>query len=156
MDPGLYTLLNILTTAMWPTRLRPPALRWSAVRHSSTKATPPPRGPRNSLRRREFPQPISDAKRQAAAQQAGPDTSGQTDETLRAATVSSALHETDPKDNSLLSPVHIPEDPNGVLMERHPATKLLSNSGLVVQRQLEMMNVMLYVCPHSSSSITWS
>lgn len=136
---------------MWPSRLSPPALRWSALRHSSTKATASPRGPRNSLRRKGYPHPISDAKRKAAAQQAAnnnadPEHAAQTDESLRAATLSSTLHETDPKDNSLLSPVHIPEDPNGVLKERHPATNLLSNSGLVVQRQLEMMNVMLYVC----------
>lgn len=139
---------------MWPSRLRPPALRWSAVRHSSTKATASPRGPRNSLRQRGFPQPISDAKRQAAAQHASnnnadPERAAQTDESLRAATLSSTLHETDPEDNSLLSPVHIPEDPNGVLTERHPATNLLTNSGLVVQRQIEMMNVMLYVRIHT-------
>jgi hypothetical protein len=133
--------------AMWPSRLRPPALRWSLARHSSTRATTSPRGPRNSLRRREFPQPISDSKKHARAHQApnnaSSDVPAQTDESLKAATLSSVLHETNPKDNSLLSPVHIPEDPNGVLKERHPATNLLSNSGLVVQRQLEMMNVML-------------
>lgn len=136
---------------MWPSRLRPPALRWSVARHTSTRASPSPRGPRNSLRRREFPQPISDTKREAAAHPASsnarPDVPAQSDESLKAATLSSALHETDPKDNSLLSPVHIPEDPNGVLKERHPATNLLSNSGLVVQRQIEMMNVML--CVHT-------
>ncbi|KAJ6022089.1 hypothetical protein N7540_007593 [Penicillium herquei] len=49
----------------------------------------------------------------------------------------------DPSQNTLLSPVHIPEDPNAVLKENHPATNLLANSGLVVQRQLEMMTVMV-------------
>lgn len=49
----------------------------------------------------------------------------------------------DPSQNTLLSPVHLPEDPNGVLKENHPATKLLANSALVVQRQLEMMNIMM-------------
>jgi hypothetical protein len=39
--------------------------------------------------------------------------------------------------------VHIPEDPDGVLKETHPATKILSNSAIVVQRELEMMNLML-------------
>ncbi|EEH33146.1 hypothetical protein PAAG_04199 [Paracoccidioides lutzii Pb01] len=57
--------------------------------------------------------------------------------------VSTTLRNTDPQDNSLLAPVHIPEDPNAVLKERHPAAALLANSGLVVQRQLEMMNVLL-------------
>ncbi|KAJ5947513.1 scramblase family protein [Penicillium verhagenii] len=37
----------------------------------------------------------------------------------------------------------MPEDPNGVLKENHPATQILANSGLVVQRQLEMMNLMI-------------
>lgn len=49
----------------------------------------------------------------------------------------------DPARNTLLSPVYIPEDPNGVLKETHPATNILSNSGLVVQRQIEMMNVLM-------------
>jgi hypothetical protein len=57
--------------------------------------------------------------------------------------LSAALRDTNPEHNSLLSPVHIPEDPNSVLKERHPAAKLLANSGLVIQRQLELMNVML-------------
>lgn len=50
----------------------------------------------------------------------------------------------DPAQNTLLSPVHIPEDPNGVLKETHPAMGILANSGLVIQRQLELMNVMMY------------
>ncbi|KAJ5495209.1 hypothetical protein N7539_000325 [Penicillium diatomitis] len=49
----------------------------------------------------------------------------------------------DPAKNTLLAPVYMPEDPNGVLKENHPATNILANSGLVVQRQLEMMNVMI-------------
>ncbi|KAH1268618.1 hypothetical protein KXV81_005031 [Aspergillus fumigatus] len=49
----------------------------------------------------------------------------------------------DPAQNTLLSPVHIPEDPNGVLKETHPAMGILANSGLVIQRQLELMNVMI-------------
>lgn len=49
----------------------------------------------------------------------------------------------DPSQNTLLSPVHLPEDPNAVLKENHPATNILANSGLVVQRQLEMMTVMV-------------
>ncbi|MCJ1421904.1 hypothetical protein MMC32_008271 [Xylographa parallela] len=58
-------------------------------------------------------------------------------------TVSDALHDTKPEDNNLLSPVHIPEDPDGILNEKHPATKILANSAIVVQRQIEMMNIML-------------
>jgi len=58
-------------------------------------------------------------------------------------TLSDALRDTKKEDNSLLSPVYIPEDPTGVLNERHPATHILTNSGIVIQRQLELANVML-------------
>lgn len=58
-------------------------------------------------------------------------------------TLSDALRDTKEEENSLLSPVHVPEDPHGVLNEKHPATNLLTNSGIVIQRQLELMNVML-------------
>ena len=57
--------------------------------------------------------------------------------------MSNALRDQDSQANNLLSPVHIPEDPDGVLNERHPATSILSNSAIVVTRQLELMNVML-------------
>ncbi|KIX99542.1 uncharacterized protein Z520_05118 [Fonsecaea multimorphosa CBS 102226] len=53
------------------------------------------------------------------------------------------LANTNPQDNSLLAPVHIPEDANAILKSDHPATDILSQSGIVVQRQLEMMNVMI-------------
>ncbi|KAI5309511.1 hypothetical protein KEM55_003089 [Ascosphaera atra] len=56
---------------------------------------------------------------------------------------SSILHDTDPATNTLLAPVYIPEDPHTVLKETHPATSILANSGLVVQRQMEMMNVLV-------------
>lgn len=54
----------------------------------------------------------------------------------------------DPAQNTLLSPVHIPENPNGVLKETHPAMGILANSGLVIQRQLELMNVMMYAASY--------
>ena len=57
-------------------------------------------------------------------------------------TVSSALRNTSAQDNNLLAPVHIPEDPNGVLNEKHPAAQILANSAIVVQRQLELMNIL--------------
>lgn len=50
---------------------------------------------------------------------------------------------TEPINNSLLSPVHIPEDPNGVLKSSHPAARILDNSALVIQRQLELGNLLL-------------
>jgi hypothetical protein len=58
--------------------------------------------------------------------------------------VSEAPYPTENRDNSLLCPVHIPEDPNGVLRESHPAAGILANSAIVIQRQLELMNVMMY------------
>lgn len=57
--------------------------------------------------------------------------------------LSSLLSQTDASSNSLLAPVHIPEDPRAILKSNHPSTALLEQSGIVVQRQIEMMNVFL-------------
>jgi hypothetical protein len=57
--------------------------------------------------------------------------------------VSNALASTPDSENNLITPVYIPEDPNGALKETHPAMRLLDNSAIVVQRQLEMMNVLM-------------
>lgn len=57
--------------------------------------------------------------------------------------VSETLAGADPANNNLLAPVHIPEDEGAIIRSQHPATKLLANSGLVVQRQIEMMNLFL-------------
>ncbi|EAU31180.1 conserved hypothetical protein [Aspergillus terreus NIH2624] len=89
-----------------------------------------PRGPRNSIRR---PEPI---RKPAASSQ-------QPDANTQAQPIDSPNPNYDPSHNTLLSPVHIPEDPHGVLKGTHPATGILANSGLVVQRQLELMNVMI-------------
>lgn len=45
--------------------------------------------------------------------------------------------------NQLLSPVHIPEDSNGILKGNHASVSLLANSSIFIHRQLEMMNVFL-------------
>jgi hypothetical protein len=37
----------------------------------------------------------------------------------------------------------MPEDPHAVLKQTHPAMRLLDNSAIVIQRQLEMMNVLM-------------
>lgn len=55
--------------------------------------------------------------------------------------LATALAESDSSD--LVSEVHIPKDPNGVLPPDHPALSLLGNSSLVIQRQIEFMNVMM-------------
>ncbi|KAI2476562.1 Scramblase family protein [Pyrenophora tritici-repentis] len=57
--------------------------------------------------------------------------------------ISNALSTTPDSENNLVTPVHMPEDPNAVLKQTHPAMRLLDNSSLVVQRQLEMMNVLM-------------
>ncbi|KAL1867042.1 hypothetical protein Plec18167_008833 [Paecilomyces lecythidis] len=120
---------------MWSRSFRAPALRWVTARTIRTR--PAPRGPRNTLRRRDFPPPISESKKGPSSEGQQPGSQPSTD------ALSSALRDANPSDNSLLSPVYVPEDPNGVLKERHPAAGLLANSALVVQRQLEVMNVML-------------
>lgn len=60
-----------------------------------------------------------------------------------AETVSHALRDADPAHNDLLAPVHVPKDSNAVLTENHPATDILANSAIVVQRKLELMNVLV-------------
>lgn len=47
------------------------------------------------------------------------------------------------QENSLIAEINIPEDSSGILQPDHPATSILSNSSIVVQRQIEMMNVFL-------------
>lgn len=59
----------------------------------------------------------------------------------RNAQLATALAESDTSD--LVSEVHIPDDPNGVLPRDHPALSILGNSSLVIQRQIEMMNVII-------------
>lgn len=46
-------------------------------------------------------------------------------------------------DSGLVAPVSVPEDPHGILLPSHPAAHLLTHSAIVIQRQLEMMNVMI-------------
>lgn len=55
--------------------------------------------------------------------------------------LASTLSETNSSD--LVSEVHIPADPHGVLTPDHPALAILGNSSLVIQRQIEMMNIII-------------
>ncbi|USP72939.1 scramblase family protein [Curvularia clavata] len=57
--------------------------------------------------------------------------------------VSNALATTPDSENNLITPVYMPEDPHAILKQTHPAMRLLDNSSLIVQRQLEMMNVLM-------------
>lgn len=115
------------------------------------RAVPP--GPRSSVRRPPPPKPISKSsrllqqvpgqsnKKVPEPQESSPENRLPQQSSLDI--VSSALRNQDSDANNLLSPIYIPEDPDGVLNERHPATSILSNSAIVVTRQLELMNVML-------------
>jgi len=122
---------------MWTARLRPPSLlspRAIPFRRplSSLRGNNTHRGPRNSIKRPDPIQPIKRAS-QTPQQPESPNAESQDGNNPNY----------DPAQNTLLSPIHLPEDPNGVLKESHPAISILANSGLVVQRQLEMMNVMM-------------
>ena len=80
---------------------------------------------------------------QPSSSQTPPETSSQSFKKEPSSTdaVSDALRDANAHDNNLLAPVYVPEDPDGVLKEKHPASKILSNSAIVVQRQLELMNL---------------
>ncbi|MCJ1224633.1 hypothetical protein MMC12_001278 [Toensbergia leucococca] len=122
-----------------------PALRGSSKTYilSSSKlfraslATKPPRGLRKTVSR-----PLYSSQQGPQKQPESPP-QPQEDQPSSPKSVSDALRDTNTQENNLLSPVYIPEDPNGLLNERHPAASILSNSAIVVQRQLELMNVML-------------
>ena len=147
---------------MLPFNIQPRALRPSGSFLRAGFATSKPRyralppGPRGSVRRPPPPKPISKRPQSSRLpqrvpsqshennvqpQESSPESQQLQQSSLDA--VSSALRDQNSDTNNLLSPVHIPEDPDGVLNERHPATSILSNSAIVVTRQLELMNVML-------------
>lgn len=57
--------------------------------------------------------------------------------------MSNALATIPDAQNPLVTPVYMPEDPHAVLRQSHPAMRILDNSAIVIQRQLEMMNVLM-------------
>ena len=119
---------------MWGLRLRLLQKQWTPTRTralSSFRSHELRRGPRNSIKR---PNPIQSSKKVETSAQPEPAASESQDTTIP---------NYDPSQNTLLSPVYVPEDPRGVLKENHPAISILANSGIVVQRELEMMNVMM-------------
>ncbi|KAJ5512715.1 hypothetical protein N7463_002267 [Penicillium fimorum] len=119
---------------MWGLRLRFLQKQWTPARTralSSFRSHASPRGPRDSMKR---PKPIPSSRKAEPLDQYEPAASESQDATNP---------NYDPSQNTLLSPVYLPEDPRGVLKETHPAISILANSGIVVQRQLEMMNVLI-------------
>lgn len=129
----------------WPTNPLVAILRAGFATSRPRFKSLPPR-PRGSVRR---PPPPGPSPRPYARQRRTPskkpksshEPSNEKQSPLDA--VSGALRNADQENNSLLAPVFVPEDPHGVLNEKHPATSILSNSSIVVTRQLELMNVML-------------
>jgi Scramblase len=117
---------------------RPPAFRVSGVRYRGAARLYKPRSAKRYTNPQAPSQPLKprvNRPESAAAQaQGGPSSTPSISDTLASAS---------PPENNLLAPVHIPEDPDAVLKETHPAAPILANSGLVVQRQIEMMNLFL-------------
>ncbi|KAF3000061.1 hypothetical protein E8E13_000899 [Curvularia kusanoi] len=117
----------------------------------ATRGTPSPPGPRGRIPRHTPPQrresgAARDAHQQGNGQQPGQPqdgASGSANEPSRVEAVSNALATTPDAQNPLVTPVYMPEDPHAVLKQTHPAMRLLDNSAIVIQRQLEMMNVLM-------------
>ncbi|KAF1918678.1 Scramblase-domain-containing protein [Ampelomyces quisqualis] len=135
-----------LSSARWSLRLPR-----QCIQNFATRTTPPPRGPRSRLPKHVPIQrrgPAYPSRQPGKDPDPTPETSNEPPkdaaaEASKVDAVSNALATTPQGENSLLSPVYIPEDPNGVLKETHPVMRLLDNSTLVIQRQLEMMNVLM-------------
>ncbi|KAH7396253.1 Scramblase-domain-containing protein [Pyrenochaeta sp. MPI-SDFR-AT-0127] len=129
----------------------PAAARWSLRlprqlnRSFATRGTPSPPGPRGRLPRHIPPQRKAPAysSRHPGSEPPSNNPSEPPKDASRVEAVSNALSTTPDSQNPLITPVHIPEDPHAVLKETHPAMRLLDNSSLIVQRQLEMMNVLM-------------
>lgn len=130
---------------MWSSRIRTPLIRsvaapGRAFASSFTRGRRSPRVPRDSTPR---PRPVAHNRGRVSPQQSEqPNTEP-----------NRPNPNYDPAQNTLLSPVHIPENPNGVLKETHPAMGILANSGLVIQRQLELMNVMMYAASYIAGKV---
>lgn len=109
----------------------------------NVRRTPPPKPVPKRAQSSRLPQQASEQRRKETHKVQGGSPEPQEPKQSSLDTVSNALRDQDSQANNLLSPVHVPEDPDGVLKEKHPATSILSNSAIVVTRQLELMNVML-------------
>ena len=127
--------------------LRLPRQRF--FRTFATRGTPPPPGPRGRIPRPTPPQrrePAKDAQQHNNSQQNEQPKDGSptgANEPSRVEATSNALANTPDAQNPLVTPVYMPEDPHAVLKQTHPAMRILDNSAIVIQRQLEMMNVLM-------------
>lgn len=127
-----------------------PAARWSLrlPRQSApsfvTKSTPLQLPLRNRLSKHKAPRTSLPYSTKPPGNENSPNTHDESPkETSKVDAVSNALSTTPDSENNLITPVYMPEDPHAVLKQTHPAMRLLDNSSLIVQRQLEMMNVLM-------------
>src|SRR6266480_3818545 len=138
--PLLLNTITMLPSSRHALRLSRP--QRILVRCLSTKE---PSAPRGTLRK----PPLSERRTSRARKKGyiqehnGNSTPKPIEEHRRIAYTTKILHETPPAQNNLLSPVHVREDPYAILKRDHPATSILANSSIVVQRQLEMMNILV-------------
>ncbi|KNG47760.1 scramblase family protein [Stemphylium lycopersici] len=128
----------------------PPAARWSArlprqcLRSLTTKSTLPLVRPRNRFPTCSLQRPTTSYSTKPPNNE--PSTNSPNEpakDASKVEAVSNALATTPDSENNLVTPVYMPEDPHAVLKQTHPAMRLLDNSSLIVQRQLEMMNVLM-------------
>ncbi|KAL9112339.1 MAG: hypothetical protein Q9227_003457 [Pyrenula ochraceoflavens] len=130
--------------------LRPPSSLALGVRHASRlqrrkpvvgRPVPPALGnqrtPPSTARRTNPSEPSSENASPEQDAQSGPPAPP------APPSFAESLAAAKPEDNSLIAPVHIPEDAHAVLKSDHPSTSIIANSGIVVQRQFEMLNIFL-------------
>lgn len=130
----------MLASSRYALRLsRPPQ---TLIRCLSTKESS---GPRGTVRKAPLPERRTSPARKKGyiLEHNGSSNPDPIEEHRKIAYTTETLHETPPEQNNLLSPVHTPEDPYAILKGDHPATSILANSSIVVERQLEMMNVLM-------------
>ncbi|KAF8250627.1 Scramblase-domain-containing protein [Wilcoxina mikolae CBS 423.85] len=109
----------------------PKVLRPSTISRSlsSLRSSRGATGPRNTIGRRPPPARIPDAATKVNNELLPP--------------ASNIQGTSGPHYNSLSTPVYVPEDPGAVITSKHPAARLLENSALVIQRQLELGNILI-------------
>lgn len=101
---------------------------------------PPPRKREWATKARKDGEKDSAAQRSQSQDKVQPQQS-QEQQVGRNTQLATTLAQSDTSD--LVTEVRIPDDPHGIIPRDHPALSILGNSSLVIQRQLEMMNVML-------------
>ncbi|KAF2646623.1 Scramblase-domain-containing protein [Massarina eburnea CBS 473.64] len=129
----------MLPIARWSLRLPRPHIRALLPRHAATPKL------RTSVHHPQATAPFSSSRRLYSEKSDKPNgpSESKPNEPSKVEAVSNALATTPDAENNLITPVYMPEDPNAVLKQTHPAMRLLDNSAIVVQRQVEMMNVLM-------------